>query len=213
MTIVGARNRCFDQGQSGGLMTVGLLAPLSPQEEIALRRVALGSLVVDAQAAARLIGIALLQRTSSGLRLTPLGQRHFNALPKAPLLTPQRSIQAMTGYVEGLIEKAQRRVAAQRLPSDAPPPAPEPAPMRAPAGPLPEAAGEEEDSDELLIYFDCGYWKSRAECALARARRTIMEHRQRQVRLCDASDRRIASSRSLLNRSVPVRSSCFSAAK
>ena len=60
-------------------MTVGLLAPLSPQEEIALRRVALGSFVVDAQAASRLIGMVLLQRTSSGLRLTPLGQRHFNA--------------------------------------------------------------------------------------------------------------------------------------
>ena len=99
-------------------MTVGLLAPLSPQEEIALRRVALGSFVVDAQAASRLIGMALLQRTSSGLRLTPLGQRHFNALPKAPLLAHQRSIHAITGYVEGLIEKAQSRAAARRLPSE-----------------------------------------------------------------------------------------------
>src|SRR6266511_1209773 len=177
-------------------MTFDLLSPLSPQEEIALRRVALGSLAVDAQAASKLIGIALLQRTSSGLRLTPLGRLRFNALPKAPLLAPQRSIQAMTGYVEGLIEKAQSRVAAQRPPSDAAPP--EPVPMRAPAGLLPQAAGEEEDTNELPIYFDCEHWKSRAERALARARRSIMEHRQRQVRLCDASDRRIASSRALL---------------
>jgi hypothetical protein len=187
-------------------MTVGLLAPLSPQEEIALRRVALGSLVVDAQAASKLIGFALLQRTSSGLRLTPMGQRHFNALAKAPLLARrQRSIRAMTGYVEGLIEKAQSRVAARRLPSEAPPPAP--------AGLLPEAAGDEEEPDELPIYFDCGYWKSCADGALARARRAIMEHRQRQVRLCDASDRRIASSRALLKESAPVRSSGFDAAK
>ena len=184
-------------------MTVGLLAPLSPQEEIALRRVALGSFVVDAQAASRLIGMALLQRTRSGLRLTPLGQRHFNALPKAPLLAHQRSIHAITGYIEGLIEKAQSRAAARRLPSEPP----------APAGLLPEAAGDEEEPDELPIYFDCRYWKSRADRALARARRTIMEHRQQQVRLCDASDRRIASSRALLKESTPVRSSCFDAAK
>lgn len=94
-------------------MTSGLLAPLSPQEEIALRRIAHGSLVVDVQVASRLIALALIQRTSSGLRLTPLGRLRFNALPKAPLLTRQRSIQAMTGYVEGLIEKAQSRVANQ----------------------------------------------------------------------------------------------------
>jgi hypothetical protein len=191
-------------------MAVGLLAPLSPQEEIALRRVAVGSLVVDAQAASRLIGIALLHRTSSGLRLTPLGQRHFNALPKAPLLAHQRSIQAMTGFVEGLIEKAQNRAATQRLTSNALLPAPEPAPVPAPAGLGPEAAGEEEGSDELPIDFDCGHWKARAEGALVRVRRTIMEHRQRQVMLCDASDRRIASSRALLKESVPLRSSCFS---
>jgi hypothetical protein len=194
-------------------MTVGLLAPLSPQEEIALRRIALGSLVIDAQAAAKLIAIALLQQTGSGLRLTPLGRLRFNALPKAPLLTPGRSIRAMTGFVEGLIEKAQSRAAAQRSPSDAPPPAPGPSPMRAPTGLRPEPAGEDVESDELPVYFDCGHWKSCAERALARARRSIMEHRRRQVRLCDASDRRIASSRALLKESVPIRSDYFDAAK
>ena len=55
-------------------MTDGLIAPLSPPEEIALRRIALGSLAaLDPKVASRLITLALVQRTSTGLRLTPLG--------------------------------------------------------------------------------------------------------------------------------------------
>src|SRR5215207_10354719 len=95
-------------------VTGGLIAPLSPPEEIALRRMAHGSLVaVDAKVASRLVALALIQRTSTGLRLTPLGRLRFDALPKAPLLAQQRSVHAMTGYVEGLIEKAQSRARAQ----------------------------------------------------------------------------------------------------
>jgi len=193
-------------------MTVGLPAPLSPQEEITLRRVALGSLVVDAHAVAKLISIALLHRTKGDLRLTPLGRLRFNALPKAPLLTHQRSINALTDYVEGLIEKAQSRTAAQKSPSGAPPPVREAAPMRS-AGLLPEASGEEGDSEKLPIYFDRGYWTSRAESGLARVRRTIMEHRRQQVRLCDASARQIASSRLLLQDSAPIRPAWLDASK
>jgi hypothetical protein len=199
-------------------MSGGLLAPLSPQEEIALRRIAHGSFVVDAQAASRLIALALIQRTSAGPRLTPLGRLRFSALPKAPLLTPQRSIHAITGYVEGLIEKAQSRAANQGAPAETT--------RQRPPGRIPVAASlllkaqdGEADPDELPLYqpiyffFDCEDWKSRAERALARTRRTIMEHRERQVRLCDASDRRIECSRSLLKASVPVRPSWLNVAK
>ena len=191
-------------------MTGGSLAPLSPQEEIALRRIAHGSLVVDAKAASRLIALALIQRTSRGLCLTPLGRLRFNALPKAPLLTQQRSIQAMTGYVEGLIEKALARVATQGGSAEPSVPRP-PARLVAPARLLPEGEEVEVEPDERPIYkpiyffFDYEHWKSRAERNLARTRRAIMEHRQLQVRLCDASARRIECSRSLLKASVPVR--------
>lgn len=82
------------------LMARGLIAPLSPQQEIALRRIALGSLIVDAQVAAKLVDLALIERTSSGYRLTPLGRLRYNALPKAPLLMRQRSVLAVTDYVE-----------------------------------------------------------------------------------------------------------------
>jgi hypothetical protein len=84
------------------------LAPLSLDEEIALRRIAHGS-NVDPPVAARMQDLALIQRTKGGYRLTPLGQLRYDALPKAPLLTRPRSINAVTGYVEGLIDKALSR--------------------------------------------------------------------------------------------------------
>ena len=84
------------------------LTPLSSDDEIALRRIAHGS-NVDPPVAARLQGLALIQRANGGYRLTPLGQLRYDALPKAPLLTRPRLINAVTGYVEGLIDKAQAR--------------------------------------------------------------------------------------------------------
>ena len=195
-------------------MTDGSIAPLSPSEEIALRRIAHGSLaVLDPKVASRLLALALIQRTSTGLRLTPLGRLRFNALPKAPLLTHKRSIHAMTGYVEGLIEKAQSRTAGQAAAASAPkPPAP---PMLVPVDLFPQAEDQEKHLDELAIrppvyfYFDCEQWKSRAEHALLRSRRAMMEHRKRQVRLCDSSKRRIESSRLLLKESAPAWPRCL----
>jgi hypothetical protein len=84
------------------------LTPLSSDEEIALRRIAHGASVASTLAA-RLQDIALIQRTNGGYRLTPLGQLRHDSLPKAPLLTRPRSINAVTGYVEGLIDKALSR--------------------------------------------------------------------------------------------------------
>ncbi|SEP50744.1 hypothetical protein SAMN02990966_07752 [Rhodospirillales bacterium URHD0017] len=198
-------------------MTSGLLAPLSPPQEIALRRIAHGSFVVDARAAASLVALALVERTSGGLRLTPLGRLRYNALPKAPLLGHQRSIQAATGYVEGLIEKAQGRIPNRDMLAKT---APQPRPARtpAPAGLLLEAqdggtdAGDLPGHQPIYVFFDSEHWRSRAERNLARTRQAIMEHRQRQIRLCDASSRCIESSRSLLRASVPVRPSWRNAA-
>lgn len=202
-------------------MTGGLIAPLSPPEEIALRRIAHGSLVaVDAKVASRLVALALIERTGTGLRLTPLGRLRFNALPKAPLLAPQRSLHAMTGYVEGLIEKAQSRAVAHTAAASAAeratatrPPMPAPVHLL-----LPQSQDEEEHLDELatsrpVYYFDCEHWKSRAERALLRSRQAMVEHRKRQERLCDASKRRIESSRLLLKESVPARPTLLSAGK
>ena len=88
------------------------LIPLCSDEEIALRRIAHGS-NVDRPTAARLQYLSLIRLTNQGYRLTPLGQQRYDALPKAPLLTRPRSINAVTGYVEGLIDKAQSRARAR----------------------------------------------------------------------------------------------------
>jgi hypothetical protein len=91
-------------------VSLGLLAPLSPQEEIALRRIAHGSFVTDERITRRLRSLALVEFAHSALRLTPLGLLRFNALAQAPLLRARGSMQAVSGYVEGLIEKAQDRL-------------------------------------------------------------------------------------------------------
>lgn len=193
-------------------MSRGLLAPLSPTEQIALRRIAYGSFIVDAQAASKLIALALVETTNSGMRLTPLGRLRFNALPKAPLLSQPRSIHAVSGYVEGLIEKAQSRAANTSTP-DAP---------VAPANAVPQRAVAEEDENEgeqlpacqpVYFFFDQEHWRLSAERGLARTRKLIMEHRRQMIRLCDASDRRIEASQCLLRNSVPIRPAWLAAAR
>ena len=84
------------------------LTPLSTDDEIALRRIAHRASVAP-PLASRLQDLALIQRTNGAYRLTPLGQLRYDAFPKAPLLTRPRSINAATGYVEGLIDKALSR--------------------------------------------------------------------------------------------------------
>lgn len=93
-------------------------APLSPEEEIVLRRIAHGSIEIDKRIAERLVAQALVERARSTLRLTPLGLLRFKALPKAPLLARRRSLQAVAGYVSAVIDRAQGQVRAQaRQPS------------------------------------------------------------------------------------------------
>ena len=179
-------------------MSSGLAAPLSPEEEIALRRIAYGSLAISAKVVSRLIGLALVQRTSAGLHLTPLGRQRYNDLPKAPLLGQRRSLHAVTGYVEGLIEKAQGRVAKQAAPS---PPTPE---HRASVEPV-DAADELPAYQPIYLFFDSEHWKARAERRMKRIRRNLLEHRHRQLTLCETSHRCIESSLALLKVSAPVR--------
>jgi hypothetical protein len=61
-------------------MDRGLRAPLSPHEEIALRRVAYGSIDVAARHVERLIRLALVEPHGLGLRLTTAGMQRIEAL-------------------------------------------------------------------------------------------------------------------------------------
>lgn len=95
-------------------MARDFLAPLDPEEEIVLRRIAYGSVAIDKRIAERLVAQALVERASATLRLTPLGLMRFKALPRAPLLARRRSLQAVVGYVSAVIDKAQVQVRSQQ---------------------------------------------------------------------------------------------------
>lgn len=82
---------------------------LSALEEIELRRVAHGSIMVDARIAARLRAVALVEEGPGGLRLTPLGRRRVDALPQAPLLKPQGAVPAISTVIANLLERADKR--------------------------------------------------------------------------------------------------------
>ena len=182
-------------------MTRLSLSPLSPQQEIALRRIAHGSQIVDDQVVSKLLGLALIERTSRGHRLTPLGRLRYDALPKAPLLTRQRSLHAVTGYVEGLIEKAQSRAQEQAASMAAARPAlPDPMPASA------DQDGEPAEASAVVYaFFDSEYMMARAQKSITRVRGLLIEHKRRQTRLCDDSRRRIELSHLLLKQTAPVR--------
>lgn len=74
-------------------MVRGQTAPLSPNEEVTLRRVALG--VVPAgdlfpRDVARLVLLALVERDAERLRLTALGRIRYEALPRASRMDVSR---------------------------------------------------------------------------------------------------------------------------
>ena len=65
----------------------GMLAQLSPNEEVALRRVALGfSHGVASDHIRRLKDLHLIEADKTSWRLTALGQQRFNSLPRAAKL-------------------------------------------------------------------------------------------------------------------------------
>ncbi|WP_395710484.1 hypothetical protein [Reyranella sp.] len=82
---------------------------LSLPEEIELRRVAHGSVMIDPLIVARLRAVALVEEGPGGLRLTPLGRRRVDALPQAPLLKPQGAVPAISSVIASLLERADRR--------------------------------------------------------------------------------------------------------
>lgn len=65
-------------------MARSLNAPLSPHEEVALRRVALGLApreILSDRAIVRLRSLALIEVSEEGVRLTPIGQQRYATLP------------------------------------------------------------------------------------------------------------------------------------
>lgn len=193
-------------------MTRGLLAPLSPADEIALRRVAHGSPIIDAQVAANLCRLALIERTPSGLRLTPLGRQRYDAMPKALLLAHRHSLHAVAGYVEGLLEKAQLRARVLQPERRLTVPA-----AAAVAAKETEVVGgdnagvDDEPGDDgppgspSLDWSELRRWKEQAEAGVEKVRRSLLLQRARDAKLCEASLKRIEASRVLLKETMTPR--------
>lgn len=186
-------------------MRNGLLSPLSPDQEVALRRIALRASIVDTGVASQLVRLSLVERKGRDLRLTPLGQLRYEALPKAPLLVRQRSVHALSGYVEGLIEKAQHRAEVLSA-ADSSDTVTRPA-SRGEGQPAEdrELPGFRRPSRQLLDLFDEKHFAARAARSIEKVRRNMKEHLKSHAELCDASLLRISRSRSLLEQSVPLR--------
>ena len=81
------------------------MGSLSPNEEVTLRRVALGLTAPDKLPSAhlkRLSHLKLIESAGGALRLTPLGRQHYDALPR-----PAGAIEE--GTLESIISTALRR--------------------------------------------------------------------------------------------------------
>jgi hypothetical protein len=86
----------------------GLLAPLSPHEEVTLRRVALGianPADLPSQDVERLKFLLLIEEFSAGLRLTPTGKKRYLALPNSVAFDPDAPDEGLVKMAE-LISKA-----------------------------------------------------------------------------------------------------------
>lgn len=85
----------------------GLLAPLSSNEEITLRRVATGasaSCKLSAEHLKRLEQLKLIEADNGGYQLTPLGRQRYNELPRPADLATDGS----PGEIEQVLFNAMR---------------------------------------------------------------------------------------------------------
>jgi hypothetical protein len=83
----------------------GLKTPLSPHEEVSLRRVALGiSQPADlpVRDITRLKALSLIEEHGAGLRLTPLGRERYLALPNSSAINGEILLQK---FVEAYDER------------------------------------------------------------------------------------------------------------
>ena len=90
---------------------------LTPEEEIALRRIANHSLSVEPKFADRLAQLKLAERLKDGWRLTPLGLLQYERLARPPLL-----LQKHPAYIDRLLDRAIPMARAAGIPQPDPVP-------------------------------------------------------------------------------------------
>jgi Mn-dependent DtxR family transcriptional regulator len=88
----------------------GLLAPLSADEEVTLRQVAMGSTQkLPALHLKRLEQLKLIvSERGGGYRLTPLGRQRYNGLPRAAALASDGSPEEIEQILSKVIQSKER---------------------------------------------------------------------------------------------------------
>jgi hypothetical protein len=156
-------------------------APLSPQEEVALRRVAHGSFGIAPAHRNGLLHLQLIESWRGELRLTALGQKRYRSLPKAALLSHRADMGcAVRTTLEHLMEKMEKTEKTEKA---------EPAARTRQRAPLLEVTATELWRPE---------WLHTARIGHAAVRSRLLEHRQGHVATLEASRARIKASRLLL---------------
>jgi hypothetical protein len=88
----------------------GVLAQLSPNEEVALRRVALGfSHGVASDHIRRLNDLHLIEEDKTSWRLTALGQQRFASLPRPAQLASDGTLDAIAAMLSKKYTKQRER--------------------------------------------------------------------------------------------------------
>jgi hypothetical protein len=92
----------------------GMLAQLSPNEEVALRRVALGfSHAVAANHIRRLKDLHLIEEDRTSWRLTALGQQRYESLPRAASLASDGTPDAFATMLSKIAKQRESEIPEQ----------------------------------------------------------------------------------------------------
>jgi hypothetical protein len=88
-------------------MTRGKRAPLSPHEEVTLRRIALGITQAPHKSdIKRLKALSLIEENGGGLGLTPMGSKRYLSLAKSAAVDPSHSPDEFVSKLAEIITKA-----------------------------------------------------------------------------------------------------------
>ena len=88
----------------------GLLAPLSSNEEVTLRRVAMGPIAahkLPTEHLKRLEQLKLIEAAGGGHQLTPLGRQRYNELPRPAALATDGSPREIEQILANVIRARQ----------------------------------------------------------------------------------------------------------
>jgi hypothetical protein len=89
-------------------MERGLKAPLSPREEVTLRRTALGvfkPVDLPARDIERLKALSLIEDYNGGLRLTPTGRQRYQRLPRSTAISDAETPDQLVSRVAEFLTK------------------------------------------------------------------------------------------------------------